>query len=137
MRKLLPTLILAISTFLVGTAAAAPQISVGISIGAPPPPRAYHVPPQPGPDYYWVEGYWYPQDSHYRWHDGYWTRPPYAGAYWVSPYYSGGRYYQGYWAGGRPNLAHDHRWDRDSRRDEGRDRHDESHDRHDERADHR
>jgi len=81
---------------------ASAQISFGIQFGTPPPaPRAYRVAPQPGPDYVWVEGYWYPQGNRYRWHDGYWTRPPYAGAYWVEPYYVRGSYVAGYWAGAR------------------------------------
>src|SRR3977135_2630379 len=76
MRKLLRTL--TISALLLAPAAVAhAQVSFGIHIGPPPAPRAYHVPRQPGPDYFWVEGYWYPQGGHYRWHDGYWTRPPY------------------------------------------------------------
>jgi hypothetical protein len=119
MRKLLQTL--AISTLLLAPASAArAQISFGIRIGEPPAPRAYRVPPQPGPDYVWVEGYQYPQGSSYRWHDGYWTRPPYADAYWVAPYYIDGQYYPGQWEGSRAPIAHDHQWDRNSQRDERR-----------------
>jgi len=93
------------------------QISFGIQFGTPPPPpRAYRVNPMPGPDYVWVEGYWYPQGNRYRWHDGYWTRPPYPGAYWVQPYWDRGRYYEGYWGTPRGDYRHDHRWDRDNRR---------------------
>jgi hypothetical protein len=120
MRKGLQTL--AISALLLGSASAAQaQINLGIHIGAPPAPRAYRVPPRPGPEYVWVEGYQYPQGSHYRWHDGYWTRPPYEGAYWVAPYHEGGQYFTGRWEGGRGNVSHDHRWDRGQRRDERRD----------------
>ena len=116
MRKLVQTL--AISALLLGPATAAQaQISVGIRIGPPPPPRWYRVPPQPGPDYVWIEGYQYPQGSHYKWHDGYWTRPPYEGAYWVEPYHVGGQYFAGRWESSRRNLAHDHRWDRQKQRD--------------------
>jgi hypothetical protein len=79
------------------------------------------VPPQPDPDYLWVEGYQYPQGSHYVWHNGYWTRPPYAGAYWVEPYHVDGQYFAGRWEGSRGNVAHDHRWDRGRQRDERRD----------------
>jgi hypothetical protein len=122
MRKVLQTL--AISAVVLASASAAnAQINLGIRIGAPPPPRAYRVPPQPGPDYMWVEGYQYPQGSHYAWHDGYWTRPPYAGAYWVEPYHVGGQYFAGRWEGSRGNVAHDHRWDRSEQRDERRDSH--------------
>jgi hypothetical protein len=81
-------------------------------IGTPPPaPRAYRVPPQPGPDYVWVDGYWYPVNGQYRWHNGYWTRPPYPDAYWAEPYYQGGQYYTGHWEGSRGDVHHDHTWD--------------------------
>jgi hypothetical protein len=120
MRKLVQTL--ALSALLLGLGSAAQaQINIGIRIGPPPAPRAYRVPPQPGPDYVWVEGYQYPQGSHYKWHDGYWTRPPYAGAYWVEPYYVGGQYYAGRWENGQRNMTHDHHWDRQKQRDAGHD----------------
>src|SRR3954465_8152269 len=80
------------------------QISFGIHIGEPPAPRAYRVPPRPGPDYVWVEGYQYPEGGHYRWHEGYWTRPPYEGASWVEPYHNNGQYFQGHWEGSRGNV---------------------------------
>jgi hypothetical protein len=98
--------------------------SFGFSIGTPPPaPRAYRVAPRPGPDFEWVEGYWYPQGRRWVWHDGYWTRPPYAGAYWVQPYWEGGRFFEGYWGTPRGDFRHNHRWDRDhDRRDGDRDR---------------
>ena len=111
----LTTLILAAA----GTANAQ-KTSIGIRIGQPPPPRAYRIPPQPGLDYEWIEGYQYPEGGRYRWHDGYWTRPPYQGAYWVVPYHVGGRYYAGRWEGARGIVAHNHRWDRGKGRDENR-----------------
>jgi hypothetical protein len=111
MRKLVQTL--AIAALLLGSASAAQaQVSFGIRIGEPPAPRGYRVPPRPGPDYVWVEGYQYPQGSHYKWHDGYWTRPAYNGARWVEPRHDGQQYYGGYWAGERGEVSHDHRWDR-------------------------
>jgi hypothetical protein len=120
MRKILQTL--AISTLLLASASAArAQVNFDIRIGPPPAPRVYHVAPQPGRDYVWVEGYWYPQGSRYQWHNGYWTRPPYAGAYWVAPYHTNGHYYSGRWEDGRRNLLHDHRWDRNRQRDERHD----------------
>jgi hypothetical protein len=119
MRKLLQAL--AISTvFLVPASTAHAQINLGIRIGEPPAPRAYRVPPSPGAGYTWVEGYQYPQGGRYKWHDGYWTRPPYEGAYWVQPYHVGGQYFTGRWEGSRGNVAHDHRWDRGTQRDERR-----------------
>jgi hypothetical protein len=119
MRKLLQTL--AISVLLLAPASVAQaQISFDVHIGPPPAPRAYRVPPRPGPDYVWVEGYSYPQGSRYAWHNGYWTRPPYEGAYWVEPYHNGGQYFAGHWEGRRGIVAHDHRWDRSRQRDERR-----------------
>ena len=94
------------------------QVSFGISSGPPPPPRVVAVaPPRPGPDFEWVEGYWYPTGNHYKWHDGYWTRPPYESARWVEPRHDGERFYEGYWDGDRGRMKHDHHWDRDRDRD--------------------
>lgn len=94
------------------------QFSIGIRIGPPPPPRVVHVlPGRPGPEYVWVEGYWYPVGHHYKWHEGYWTRPPYEGARWVAPHHDGGQFFAGYWEGDRGRMEHDHHWDRDRDRD--------------------
>jgi YXWGXW repeat-containing protein len=121
MKKSLLTL-----TLLLGATAAFGQVSVGIRIGAPPPPRVVRVlPSRPGPEYVWVDGYWYPVGGRYRWHDGYWTRPPYAGARWVGPRHDGSQFYEGFWEGDRGRFEHDHRWDRDRRNRDWRD-----HDRH-------
>jgi hypothetical protein len=118
-----------IFALLIATLPLAAQISIGIRIGAPPPPRVVRVlPPTPGPDFVWIQGYWYPVGGHYRWHDGYWSRPPYPGARWIGPRHDGERFFEGYWEGDRGQFAHDHRWDRDrDRRD--RDRYDDHHDR--------
>jgi hypothetical protein len=100
------------------------QLSVGVRIGAPPPPRVVRVRPHaPGPDYAWVEGYWYPAGGRYKWHNGYWTRPPYAGARWVGPHYDGGQFFNGYWEGDHGRMDHDHNWDRGRNRDFDRDNH--------------
>jgi hypothetical protein len=110
------TLLLAM--LLVGGSAANAQISIGIRIGPPPPPRVVRVlPPRPAPEFVWVEGYWYPVGRHYKWHDGYWTRPPYEGAHWVQPHHDGEQFFAGYWDGGRGRIEHDHRWDHDHDRD--------------------
>ncbi len=112
---------LALAALLLAPAApASAQISFGIHIGEPPPPHAYVVPARPGPDDVWVEGYQYPQGSHYAWHNGYWTRPPYEGAYWVAPYHTGGQYFAGRWEGSRGYVTHDHRWDASKQRDDHR-----------------
>lgn len=116
MKTFIRTTLLA-SLFLTGVSALAAQVSIGIQIGAPPPPRVVVVPVSPGPDFVWVEGYWYPVGHHYKWHQGYWTRPPYAGARWVGPHHDGERYFPGYWDGDRGRREHDHHWDRDRDRD--------------------
>ena len=118
-----------------GVSGARAQISIGIQIGEPPPPRVVAVmPTRPGSDYVWVEGYWYPVGHHYKWHEGYWTRPPYEGAHWVPPRHDNGRYFVGYWDGDHGRVEHDHRWDRDHGRDYDRD--DRDHGDHRDRDDH-
>jgi len=113
------TLLLLAALFLTGGSALGAPIS--IIIGPPPAPRVVRVlPPRPGPEYVWVGGYWYPVERHYRWHEGYWTRPPYAGAHWVAPHHDGERYFGGHWDGDRGRFEHDHRWDRDRDRDADR-----------------
>jgi hypothetical protein len=120
---LLTALMLAVSLGLGSYANA--QVSIGIRIGAPPPPRVVRVlPRRPGPEWVWIEGYWYPVGRKYRWHAGYWTRLPYPGARWVAPRYDGGQFFDGYWDGDRGRIEHNHAWDRDRNRDfdRGRDR---------------
>ncbi len=96
-------------------------VDIGISIGAPPAPRVLrHRPPSPGPGYVWIDGYNYVDGGHYRWHDGYWSRPPYEGAAWVAPRYEGGHWFAGYWNGDHGRIEHDHRWDKDHDRDYNR-----------------
>jgi len=98
---------------LVAAGAAFAQFNIGVRIGAPPPARVVRVQPQsPGADYAFVNGYWYPVGNHYKWHEGYYTRPPYSGARWVEPHHDGQQYYQGYWDGDRGQTGDDHRWDR-------------------------
>ena len=113
--------ILALTLLGAGTVFGA-DISIGIRIGPPPGPRIIRVRPvAPGPGFFWVEGYWYPVENRYRWHDGYWTRPPYEGAVWVGPRHDGERFFEGYWSGERGRFEHDHRWDRErDRRDHDR-----------------
>jgi len=113
MKKILLGLLL-----VAGISICSAQVSIGVRIGPPPPPRVVRVlPPRPGPDFVWVDGYWYVVGNRYRWHAGYWTRPPYAGAHWVGPRHDGERFFAGYWDGGRGRFEHDHRWDRDHDRD--------------------
>jgi hypothetical protein len=121
MRKVLHTVAIA-AMLLAPAAPSRAQVSFGIRIGQPPPPpRWYRVPPQPGPDYEWVEGYWYPESGRWIWHNGYWTRPPYEGAFWAAPYYDRGEYFDGRWEGARGSVNHNHEWDRSRQRDAGHD----------------
>jgi hypothetical protein len=100
-----------------GSAFAA-DVSIGIQIGAPPPPRVLAVRPvAPAPEFVWVEGYWYPVGHRYHWHEGYWTRPPFEGAIWVGPHHDGARFFAGYWDSPRGRFEHDHHWDRGHDRD--------------------
>ena len=126
--KLLTFILIATGTVLSG------QVNLGIRIGPPPAPRVYRQTVRPGPDFTWVEGYWYPAGNRYVWHNGYWTRAPFEGARWIGPRYEGGSFYNGYWDGRRGRFDHDHRWDRqrDRDRDRWRDR-DEHRDRDDRR----
>ena len=106
------------------------QLSVGVRIGAPPPPRVVRVQPRsPGEGYLWIGGYWYPVGSRYQWHEGYWTRPAYTGAHWVEPRHDGERYFEGHWDGDRGQVNHDHKWDKnhDKNRDYNRDDRDHGH----------
>jgi len=114
-----------LAAMLMGTVSVAnAQISLGIRIGPPPAPRVLAVRPvTPGPDYFWVDGYWYPVGGHYRWHGGYWTRPPYEGAHWVVPHHDGQQYFAGYWDGPHGRIEHDHRWDHGHDRDYNHDVH--------------
>ena len=89
------------------------QISIGVRIGAPPPPRVVKVQPRsPGEGYVWVAGYWYPVNNRYTWHQGYWTRPAYTGARWVEPHHDGQQFFAGYWDGDHGQINHDHKWDK-------------------------
>jgi hypothetical protein len=94
------------------------QINIGVRIGPPPAPRVVRVVPRsPGAGYTRIDGYWYPVGNKYKWHDGYWTQPPYAGARWVSPRHDGTQYYQGYWDGDKGRQDHNHASDREHDRD--------------------
>ena len=117
MNKLTRTALFA-AMLLGGVSALAAQVSIGISIGPPPPAHVVRVlPPTPGPEFVWVTGYWYPVGRRYRWHEGYWSRPPYAGARWVAPHHDGERFFAGYWEGEHGRVDHDHRWDHEHDRD--------------------
>lgn len=110
--------ILLVAMLLASGSAFAAQVSVGIRIGPPPRPRVVRVQPRrPAADFVWIDGYWYPVGKKYKWHEGYWTRPPYEGAHWAMPHHDGQQYFAGYWEGDRGRLDHDHRSDRSRDRD--------------------
>src|SRR5213594_4409229 len=97
------TKLLAIALLAGGSLFARTHVFVGIGIGGyqygyyvaapppPPPPMVVYAPPCPGPEYTWINGYWYPAGPRYYWRAGYWTRPPYIGARWTAPRYHGHR----------------------------------------------
>jgi len=94
------------------------QVSIGIRIGPPPAPRVVHLrPASPGPEFFWVEGYWYPVGNHYKWHEGYWSRPPYFGARWIAPRHDGQRFFEGYWEGEHGRVDRDHPWTNERERE--------------------
>ena len=117
MKSLWKTAFLTAMLLSVGSAFGA-QLSIGIRIGPPPAPRVVHVTPaRPGADFAWVDGYWYPSGKHYKWHTGYWTRPPSVGARWVAPRHDGQLFFNGYWDTEHGRVEHDHKTDRDRERD--------------------
>ena len=63
---------------------APPQQPTSTSVAqAPPPPQVEVVPVAPGPDYYWVPGYWYWGGRGWLWIGGRWAIRPWHGAIWV------------------------------------------------------
>ena len=128
MKKFLGAILFS-AMLLAGASASNAQVSLGIRIGAPPPPREVrYLPARPGADFVWIDGYWYPVGRHYKWHAGYWTRPPYEGARWVGAHHDGEQFYAGYWDGDRGRFEHDHHWDHDRDRDRDRYRDADHHD---------
>lgn len=84
------------------------RVSIGLSIGAPPPPYAVVVPP-PRAGFVWVPGYWQWTGYSYLWITGHWV-PHRSGYYWHPPrYIRDGRYYRynpGRWSRHRPPRRH-------------------------------
>jgi hypothetical protein len=105
------------------TSSAFGQVSIGVTIGTPPPPIRYEVPPpMPAVGYEWVAGYWAPVGGRYVWYPGRWHHPPYYGAAWRPARWvhegHGYRYYEGGWGprefhGPPPGHAYGHYKDRD------------------------
>jgi len=77
------TKILAMMLLAGGAMFAQTRFSVGIGFGGqgagfyqPPPAYASNIPPCPGPDYTWVDGYWSQDYGRSSWVAGYWNRRP-------------------------------------------------------------
>jgi hypothetical protein len=75
-----------------GSMFAQTQFSIGIGFGGhgagfyqPPPSYASNIPPCPGPDYTWVDGYWSQNYGRSTWVAGYWNRQPFSSDYEVAP----------------------------------------------------
>jgi hypothetical protein len=67
------------------------RLSIGIGLPglivvreAPPAPRYEDRGPQPGPDFFWVEGHWTRDRDHWVWIRGHWDRRPRPEAVWVA-----------------------------------------------------
>jgi WXXGXW repeat (2 copies) len=97
MKKKLFSILLLAGTLMAGESCIA--VRGGHRYGPPPPPPQSHryMSARPGPGYVWIAGYYYPAGSSYRWHEGYWTRPPNKGDHWVAPGYRDGHYHEGHW----------------------------------------
>src|SRR4051794_15075116 len=93
--------LLAVALIAGGTMFAQTRLSIGVGVGgygpgyyAPPAYDQQYIPPCPGPDYDWVDGYWAPQGGRNVWIAGFW-RPPVV-QYRVAPRYVAPRYYNSY-----------------------------------------
>jgi hypothetical protein len=100
--------VLAVALIAGSTMFAQPRVSSGIGVGGygpgayPPPDYAHCVPPCPGPDYTWVDGYWVFEGGRRVWTAGYWRRP-FVSDYRVAPRYVERRHYSAY----RENERHE------------------------------
>jgi hypothetical protein len=80
-----------------------PPAPVGevVVTNAPPPDQVEVVGVAPGPNYYWVNGYYVWDGGRYAWRRGYWAPRPWGSAYWVAGHWEhrprGWFYVGGYW----------------------------------------
>ena len=86
------TKLLAMMLLAGGSMFAQTRVSIGIGFGGhgagfyqPPPSYASGIPPCPGPDYIWVDGYWSQNYGRNTWVAGYWNRRPFRSGYQVAP----------------------------------------------------
>src|ERR1700730_14025936 len=85
------TKLLAMMLLAGGAMFAQTRFSIGVGFGGhgagfyqPPPSYAYNIPPCPGPDYTWVDGYWSQDYGRNTWVAGYWNRP-FSSGFQVAP----------------------------------------------------
>jgi hypothetical protein len=104
------------------------QVRVSIGIGvpggaivvreAPPAPRYEDRGPQPGPDFFWVEGRWSRDRDHWVWIRGHWDRAPRPAVIWVPGHWDrrddGWVWIDGHWVDRDDRARHEHA-DRDDR----------------------
>jgi hypothetical protein len=92
--------VLAVALIAGGTMFAQTRLSIGVGVGGfgpgyyPPPAYSQYVPPCPGPDYSWVDGYWVPQGGRNVWIAGFWRAPVVRG--YRAPRYVAPRYYNSF-----------------------------------------
>lgn len=116
---LLAALTLGVGTAIGFAPTASAQVSIGISIGTPPPPVRYEVVPPPRAGYVWAPGYWNWGGSSYVWVGGTWhrDRPGYVyyrprwerdGDHWRMrrAYWGRDSHYRGHHDNGRHNGWH-------------------------------
>ena len=79
------TKLLAIMLLAGGSMFAQTRFSIGIGFGGngagfyqPPPSYASNIPPCPGSDYIWADGYWSQNYGRNTWVAGYWNRQPFS-----------------------------------------------------------
>ena len=79
------TKLLAVMLLVGGSLFAQTRFSVGVGFGGQgdgsylaPPSYADDIPPCPGPDYYWVDGYWSPDHGRNTWVAGSWNKQPFS-----------------------------------------------------------
>jgi hypothetical protein len=96
--------VVALAATSVLSAPARGQVSIGITVGFPPPELpVYEQPICPGEGYIWTPGYWAwdPDDEDYYWVPGTWVLAPEVGYLWTPGYWawggSGYAFYPGYW----------------------------------------
>jgi len=69
--------------------------------GPPPEERVEAVGIAPGPDYVWINGYWWWENNNWAWREGRWAVRPHEGAMWERHTWErrGDRYYyrEGHW----------------------------------------